>query len=215
MSGKGKTYSFINMDRVRTGFIDLEDKPLPFDGGFKYYAKPRKFAGILKALEDYGKNPEIDTIILDGLTMGFDTLLEEMRANFKGFDVWSNYNMRVAELIKLIKATQKEVIVTGHYETLNVEGEPEKRLKVHGKEHEGRLESHFTIVLYADGKIKDNKPEFYFKTSGEGISAKCPPAILGEGVYKIPNDTKVLIDKVVAFAKKSEVEIPDNKEIFV
>jgi hypothetical protein len=213
-SGKGKTYSFRNMDKARTGYINPEDKPIPFEGNFKYHARPRKFAGVLKAFQDYVTNPEIEVVILDGLNMAFDMLVEEMRTNFRGYEIWSNYNIRVTELIKAIKAADKEVIVTGHYEVLNVEGEPEKRLKVLGKEHEGRIESHFTIVLYADGRIKDNKPDFFFKTTGEGLSAKCPPAIFGEEIFRVPNDSKVVVDKVVEFAKKSEREVETQKDIF-
>lgn len=212
-SGKGKTYSFLNMDRATTGYINGEDKPLPFDRAFKYHARPKKFGGVIKALDDYAANPEIKVIIIDGLTMIFDKLLEEMKTNFKGFDVWSNYNTQVAKLFNIIKAVEKEVIVTGHYEVLNIEGDPEKRLKVHGKEHEGRAESHFTIVFYAEMKFKDDKPEYYFRTAGEGMSAKCPPAIFG-GAVKLPNDSRAAIDKIIEFAEKSSVtiEVP-NKEI--
>jgi len=211
--GKGKTYSLRNLNRQKTGYINSDDKPLSIDGGFKYHAKPRKFAGVIKAFEDYTANPEIDLIVLDTISNTFDLLLEEMRANFKGFEIWSNYNIQVTRLLKLIKSVQKEVIVIGHYEILNLEGESEKRLKVHGKEHEGRIEGHFTLVLYADVKFVDNKPQFYFKTVGEGLSAKCPPNILG-GATIIPNDAKEVLDKVIEFAKKSEVITEDNSAIF-
>lgn len=204
-SGKGKTYSLRNMDRSKTGYVNGENKPLPFDKPFKYHARPKKFAGIMKALEDFAKNPEIEVIIFDGFNMSLDNLLEEMRFNFKGYEIWSNFNIKVAELNNLIKKIDKEVVVMGHYEILNSEGDKEKRLKVHGKEHEGRIESHYTIVFYADGKIKDNKPDFYFVTTGEGLSAKCPPGIFGEDVFKIPNDMKEIVDKVVEFANKSAV----------
>lgn len=210
--GKGKTYSFINMDREKTGYINPEHKPLPFEGNFKYHARPKRFGGVMQALQDYIKNPEIEVVVLDGFNMALDMLVEEMRTNFRGFDIWSNYNIRVAEFIKLIKQAEKEIFVTGHYEILNIEGEPEKRLKVLGKEHEGRIEAHFTVVLYADGRIKDNKPDFFFKTTGEGLSAKCPPAIFGEGVFRVPNDSKLVLDKIVEFAKKSQRE--EREDIF-
>jgi hypothetical protein len=212
-SGKGKTYCLRNMDRDTTGYINAEDKPLPFDGNFKYHARPLKFGGVLKALEDYAAKEDIKVIVLDGFNKALDKLLEEMRANFRGFDVWSNFNARVTELNNLIKRIKKEVVVTGHYEILNMEGEQEKRLKVHGKEHEGRIESDYTIVLYADGKIKDNEPDFFFKTTGEGLSAKCPPKILGEGVFKFENDMKLFLEKVVGFAEMSAVEVvvPDER----
>lgn len=211
--GKGKTYSFINLDRNTTGFINTDDKPLPFDDPFKYYAKPRKFAGVMKALEDYANNPEIKVIVLDTVTCAIDMLLDEMRTNFKGFDVWTNYNIQFRKFIMLIKSIQKEVFITGHYEILNIEGESEKRLKVHGKEHEGKVELHFTVVLFADVKFKDNKPDYYFRTVQEGTSARCPPKIF-DGALTLPNDSKIILDKVVEFAKKSERTIEDNDKLF-
>src|SRR5215831_17435407 len=102
--GKGKTYSFRNMSENSTGFINAENKPLPIERSFKHYAKPKKFAGALKAIEDYAKNPEIDCIVVDSMSEIFNMLLEEMRANFRGFDVWDNYNRGISKLMNLIKS---------------------------------------------------------------------------------------------------------------
>ncbi len=213
-TGKGKTYSFKNMDRLRTGYINPEDKPLMFEEPFKYHAKPRKFAGFIKALQDYGNNPEIDVVVIDSLSSVFEMLVAEMRANFSGFDIWNNYNKQITEMFAIIKRMEKEVFITAHYETLNIEGAPEKRVKVKGKEWEGVVEKEFTIVLYSQDKWKDDKPEYFFKLAGEGMSAKCPPDIFGEGVYKIPNDSRVVLDKVVEFAKRSATVKETNEEIF-
>jgi hypothetical protein len=38
-SGKGKTMSFRNFDRATTGFINIENKPLPFPGRFEHTAR--------------------------------------------------------------------------------------------------------------------------------------------------------------------------------
>lgn len=86
---------------------------------------------------------------------------------------------------------------------LNIEGSTEKRLKVQGKENEGVVERHYTIVLYADSKFTDTdkRPEFFFKLTGEGISAKCPPAIFGEDVITIPNDCQYVLEKIEEFTK--------------
>src|SRR5581483_8306837 len=209
-TGTGKTDSFRNMDRQRTGFINAENKPMPFDGRFKYLARPKKFGGVMKAFEDYANNPEIDIIVLDSLSAVFDMLVKEMRANFSGYDIWNNYNKMIGELFSKIKDTEKEVFITAHYEILNLEGDAEKRVKVKGKEWEGQVEKEFTIVLYTQQKWVDEKPVYSFRTAGEGMSAKCPTGIFGEGVYVIPNDSKAVLDKVVEFAGKSasvDVEI--------
>lgn len=212
--GKGKTYSFRNMSETTTGFINAENKPLSIDNTFKYYAKPKKFAGAMKAIEDYAKNPEINCIVIDSMSEVFNMLLEEMRANFRGFDVWDNYNRGITKLMNLIKSVEKEMFLTAHYEFINVEGEPEKRIKTKGKEWEGMIEKEFTIVLYADSKFENEKPKYFFKLAAEGTSAKCPPKIFGEEVYKIPNDSQVVLEKVIEFAKRSERVIPSNDALF-
>jgi hypothetical protein len=212
--GKGKTYSFRNLDKSKTGFINAENKPLPFEGAFKFHGKPRKFSGATRALEDYSKNPEIEVIVVDSLSAIFDMLLEEMRNNFRGFEVWDNYNRSVTKLMNLLKSIDKEIILTAHYEVINIEGESEKRVKTKGKEWEGMIEREFTMVLYADSKFKDEKPEYFFRLAGEGMSTKCPPQIFGQDVYRVANDARVVLDKVVEFAKKSETETSQEDEVF-
>lgn len=211
--GRGKTFSFRNMDANTTGLVHPENKPLNFEKSFKYHAKPKKFAGVMKALEDYSKNPEISAIILESLSETLNMILEEMRANFRGFDVWDNYNRSVSKLLNLIKNIEKEVFITAHYEIINIEGEPEKRVKTKGKEWESMIEKEFAMVLYADSKFENEKPKYFFKLASEGTSAKCPPGIFGEDVYKIPNDTQMVFEKVVEFAKKFEREIPERETI--
>src|SRR5688572_8227874 len=105
--GKGKTYSFRDLNKEKTGFVNTENKPVPFEGAFKYHAKPKRFSGALKAIEDYSKNPDIDVIVVDSLSAIFDMLLEEMRNNFKGFEVWDNYNRSVTRLMVLLKLVEK------------------------------------------------------------------------------------------------------------
>jgi hypothetical protein len=82
------------------------------------------------------------------------------------------------------------------------------------KEWEGVIEREFTMVLYADSKFKDEKPEYFFRLAGEGMSTKCPPQIFGQDVYRIANDARVVLDKVVEFAKKSEIETQQEDEVF-
>jgi hypothetical protein len=198
-SGKGKTYSFRNMDEKTTGFINTELKPLPFKKNFKYHAKPKKMAGIFQALKDFSDNPEIKDIVLDSFSAAADTILEEMQENFTKWDIWSNYNIKIRELLKAVKLAPKEVIMTAHYEILNIEGGGERRVKVKGKEWEGLIEKEFTLVLYGDSKFKDEKPSYFFRTAGEGMSAKVPPEIFGEGTIILPNDSAEILKKVKAF----------------
>ena len=68
------------------------------------------------------------------------------------------------------------------------------------KEWEGFIEKEFTIVLYTDRKLNDQKKvEAWFDLALENSSAKCPPDIFGEDVTKIPNDCAFVQQKILEF----------------
>lgn len=201
-SGKGKTFSFRNVDPNTFGFINVENKPLPFKNQFKYHTRPTSRVEAINTLVEYAKNPEITAIGFDSFSAFTDLVMAEARQTQKGYDIFNFYNDQIAKFFDLVKKIKKEVVLTAHYEILGMEGTMEKRVKVKGKEWEGVVEKEFTIVLFGDSKFQENgKPEYFFKTVEENTSAKCPPAIFGESVYKIPNDVKLIIDKIHEFAK--------------
>lgn len=203
-SGKGKTYSFRNMNRERTGFINTENKPLPFKGAFKHHSRPLSTSATKLALKEMAVNPEIDCIVLDSLSAYFDMLLLEARSNKKGFEIWNTYNEGIGKLFNFIKSIEKEVFITAHYEWIQDEGGArERRIKTKGKEWEGVLEKEFTIVLYADRNINQTtkKVEAWFDMALENASSKCPPDIFGEDIHQIPNDSKMIFDKILEFVK--------------
>lgn len=201
-SGKGKTYSFRNMNPVTTGFINVEDKPLPFKNKFKYHSRPKTVAEIKTTLKEFTENPEITTIVIDSFSAYIEMLLSEARARFKGFDIWNNYNEEIGKFLNFIKVIKKEVYITAHYEILGIEGNQEKRIKVKGKEWEGLVEKEFTSVLYADNKFNEKGiPEYYFNTVQEGTSAKCPPDLLGKDIIKITNDCNEINNKIIEFTR--------------
>lgn len=132
-SGQGKTYSFRNLEDESTGFINVENKPLPFKKNFKLHLRPANANDVITALVQCAKDPTIKTIVVDSFSAYMDMVLSEARATKKGFDVWSTYNEEIAKFHKLINRIEKEILVTGHYEILNLEGASEKRLKVQGE----------------------------------------------------------------------------------
>lgn len=201
-SGYGKTMSARNLNRESTGFINSENKPLPFKGGFKYYYKPKTLAETSQYIIECAKNPEITSLFIDSLSSIFDMVLLDSRKKYKGFDVWNNYNTEIQNFIDLIKKVPKQVFMTAHYEILGIEGSQEKRVKVKGKELEGVIEKDFTIVLYGDKKLNDKGfPEYYFNTFQEGTSAKCPPDIFGPEVMRITNDCEFINNAIYQFLK--------------
>ena len=201
-SGKGKTFSFRNVNPNTFGFINIENKPLPFKNQFKYHAKPTTRVEAYNTIVEYAKNPEITAIGSDSFSAYAELLMAEARQSHKGFDIFNFYNEQISLFFTLIKKIKKEVVLTAHYEILGLEGNQEKRVKVKGKEWEGLVEKEFTIVLYGDNKFKDNgQPEYFFNLVEEGTSAKCPPGIFGEGVRKIDNDVNFITQKIEEFTK--------------
>lgn len=200
--GKGKTYSFRNLPPTTTGFINVENKPLPFRNQFQFHARPGNVASVFKALEDFADNPQIEVIAIDSFSAFTELLLAQCRQSKKGFDIWNLYNEEIGRFFTLMKKIRKEVFITGHYEIINIEGDLEKRVAVKGKEWEGKIEKEFTIVLYSENKLMDTgKFKYQFKLAGESLSAKCPPDIFGEDVLVIDNDCKMVYSKILDFVR--------------
>lgn len=201
-SGRGKTFSFRNMNPETTGFINSEDKPLPFKNKFKHHSRPKTVADTKAVLKQYAADKTIDCICLDSLSSYMDMLLAECRATKKGFEIWGTYNEEIGKFLNFIKSIEKEVFITAHYEILGIEGNQEKRVKVKGKEWEGVVEKEFTVVLYADNKFSDKDlPEYFLNAVKEETSAKCPPDLLGTGIIKIDNDCQKVFEKIIEFTK--------------
>lgn len=195
-SGTGKSYLSKNADRSNVGFINFERKPLPYRSEpFKFEGKPSTWAGFRKNFKDYVENPQIKAIFIDSFTFALNTLIKEMSTRYTGFDVYKFYNREVYEFLEELRNAEKDVIVLAHDELTRTEtGEKEKRMATHGKEFDGKIEQHFTIVLYSGNRYKDNKPEWYLKTFEPGTSAKSP-----EGLFEtieFPNDLSLILQRV-------------------
>lgn len=134
MSGKGKTMCFRNMNPEITGFINAENKPLPFINKFKHYSTPKDWQETYQKLIEFAKNPEITVVVLDSFSAYVDSLLKTAREIKKGFDVWNFYNEEIGKLMYIIKRYPKDIFVSAHYEWVETEeGAIEKRIAVKGK----------------------------------------------------------------------------------
>lgn len=198
-SGSGKTYSFRNMDPATTGFINVENKPLPFKNSFKYHKRINTYDEVLSTMAEYAKDPNIKCIVIDSFSAYVDLLLEHCRTAYKNFEIWSNYNSEITRFHKFLKKIEKEVFVTAHYETSDIEGSDEKRVKVKGNEWKHVVEKEYTVVLYLSKDLRDDKEEYFFITRGEGLSAKMPPDIVSERT--LPNDSNEILNKIIEFIK--------------
>ncbi len=199
-TGTGKSYMSKTVDKQTTGYINSEQKPLPYKSEpFKFQGRPKTWAAFMKNLKDYGENPEVKRIIIDSQTMAFAILNAEMKKNFTNWDVAKNYNTQVYEYLTLLKNIEKDIIVFSHDELLRLgEAGKQKRMVVHNKEHEGKIEEHFTIVLYTGTRIKDEKPQYFLRTFEEDTSTKTPEGMFpdknGDNLLEIPNDAQYIFD---------------------
>ena len=192
-SGYGKSYLAKTADPETTGYINVERKPLPYKGQFKFTGRPKTWNGFLRNLEDYAKNPEIKAIIIDSQSMSFDMLHKEMKQSYKGFEIYGKYNTELTRYFELLKDIEKDVIVISHDETVVETGFKRRTAKVHGKEFEGRVEAQYTTVLFADKRLEDGKPQFFLRTFQEDTSTKVPEGLFNEQL-EIPNSAGYIFE---------------------
>jgi AAA domain len=205
-SGGGKTYSFRNMNKETTMFINIENKPLPFKGTFKHTYFPNSPQEVLNLLQQGSQNKEISHIVVDSFSAYVDMLLLIARSTKTGFEIWTYYNENIGKFNDYIKKVQKEVFVTAHYEVLtdDLGGMRKKRAKIKGREWEGLIEKDYTIVMYAESKMEfgEKKAKHFFTLQTDGVnSAKCPPDIFGEDNLTIDNDSNLVLEKIRDFIK--------------
>lgn len=147
-SGKGKTFSARNLNPETTGFINVENKPLPFKNNFKHHVRCSSITDAKDALVKFKDEPSIDCIFFDSFSAYVDLLLSQARSTKKGFDIWNLYNEEIGKLLNFIKSIKKEVFVTAHYEWLQDEGgAKERRTKIKGKEWEGGINHAFIKAI--------------------------------------------------------------------
>lgn len=199
-SGTGKSYLSKFANRETTGYINIERKPLPYKAeAFTHEGRPKNWTAFMKNLKDYADNPEIKNIIIDSQTIAFNICQKEMQSNFSGYDIYKAYNREVYSYLELLKNIEKDVIVLSHDEVLKLdEGSKVKRMTVHGKEFEGKIEQHYTIVLYTGTRLKEGRPEYFLRTFEVDTSTKVPEGLFGEEL-EIPNNAQYIFDALAAY----------------
>ncbi len=197
-SGYGKSYLAKSANPETTGYINVERKPLPYKGQFKFTGRPKTWNGFLRNLEDYGSNPEVTHIIIDSQSMAFDMLHKEMKQSYKGFEIYGKYNSELTRYFDLLKDIQKDIIVVSHDETIVETGYKKRTAKVHGKEFEGRIEAQYTTVLFADKRLEDGKPQYFLRTFQEDTSTKVPEGLFGDSL-EIPNSAEFVFNALAEY----------------
>lgn len=199
-SGTGKSYLTKTADRTTTGFINFERKPLPYKAEpFKFEGKPASWAAFIKNFQDYVADTKIKNIIIDSFTMALNTLNKEMASKYSGYDIYKFYNKSVYEFLEELRNANKDILIFAHDELQKGDdGSKIKRMATHGKEFDGKLEQHFSTVLYTSSEYKDGKANYFLKTFEPNTSAKTPEGLFpdrdGNNLATIPNDAKYIFE---------------------
>jgi hypothetical protein len=159
------------------------------------YVAAKTMTDVARAIINAKKNKAIRYVVLDSITKFFEHNLAECSAAYKGYDIYKAYSAGVRDLLNSLRSTEQIFIVTGIPETLKISSESggettARRLFVHGKEWEGKVEKEFLCVFYTSVK-KAPAPAtgmtYNFITNTDGIcSAKTPMGWFKDQV--IPND---------------------------
>jgi len=199
-SGRGKTFSYRNLNQKNTLLINVERKALSFKGGSNFpQLKPKTIKEIFDCLDQYSTNPNVEQLVMDSFSAFSDLLVNESRILKTGWDVWSYYNQKIYDFFAKLKKfadNGKHVIILGHDEVINDEdGAGIRRLKTKGNEWQGVTEKEFDIVLWADAKVEEEgKVNYQFVTQTNGKTpAKSPVDMLP---IRMPNDLQLVLDAI-------------------
>jgi len=217
-SGTGKSYACRTLDPKTTFIISPDKKALPLKGWRKNYITtykedgkvdlantnfyrtndPRSISQLLRAVSD--NKPEIKTIVIDTITMMLvDAFMKT--AKDKGYEKFTDMALDAYKILDMIDDLRNDltVIVIGHIEdNYDSDGVLKSSFRVPaGKILREKLtvEELFTIVLYTEVVMVEGEPKYSFLTQNNGKNTcKSPQGMFNES--KIPNDYKLVIDKV-------------------
>ena len=149
-SGSGKSTSMRNLPPEKTVILNTERRPLPFKGFGKFKnINIGKHKDFLKAIEELktekGKN--YDYVVIDSMTSLLEIMDKYSRTVYSGYNIYSEYNNSVYDMLQNIKELPQQVIVTGIPEYLDGDV-PKAFLKTIGKVWKYSLEKEFSIVLH-------------------------------------------------------------------
>lgn len=205
-SGTGKTSSLRNLPWADVEFVDAEQKGLPFDGTPVNYKAPKNSTAIENAMFNSRK----PIVVLDSLTKYIELLDAEMNEAYSGYEVWAQYNKRLAAFLNRCKSADRTFIVTAIPELITVvapdgmSNSNERRVQTRGKGWEGKIEKEFAFVFFTlyrtDPKATPPRTTYHFQTNAAGVNrAKSPIGVFAD-LY-IDNDIAAALAKMEAHRK--------------
>lgn len=203
-SGSGKTTSLRNLPPENTFIINVERKVLPFKGGSRFMQNVH-----VKSIQEYQTawrqaiTSGAETIIIDSFTSLDEIILKLCREIYKGYDIYSNHNKMVRELIASSKDVKDKFVVFLGIDELVQEVQPDggnrskRAIKVEGRELQGTIEKEFAIVLFTDLIKSGDKMQYMFATNTDGVHCAKTPMSMYNG--NIPNDLNIVLEHIKKF----------------
>lgn len=210
-SGTGKSTSIETLDPKNTVIINVSNKPLPFKGWKSKFKEGKLSEGanyvstdsastIVQALKYISDNrKDVKHIVLDDLQylMSFEFMA---KAKEKGFEKFTDIGKNTFDVLNTGRQLRDDLKVFAlyHEETTNENFNQKRKIKTIGKLLDDKitLEGLFTIVLFTEVKMEDDKlPHYYFVTQTDGVTtAKSPKGMFDE--LHIPNDLNYVSTKI-------------------
>lgn len=216
-SGAGKSTSGRNLDPAETFWINVANKPLPFQGWKSKYKSitkenptdgnmskanhPKSITAMLKIIND--KMPHIKTVIVDDWQ--YMSAFEFFdRAQDKGYEKFTEIGQGIAQVAKAPIDMRDDLIVffmTHSEETTDVKGRRKQKAKTIGKmvDEKLTLEGLFSIVLYGKAYMdKDGQMQYVFETQTDGNNTCKSPMGMFESA-EIPNDLQLVKEAIMKY----------------
>lgn len=211
-TGCGKSHSIQYLDPKETYIISVAGKELPFKGSTNIYNRESKnYKDVTEATEIQRlldtlstTAPHIKTVVIEdgNYIMGFNLVNKATETGYTKFSVMAQ---QMVSLIQHAKKLRDDLVIVyvSHQEEVDDGGDiAAYKMKTAGKmiDNQIKLEGLFTTVLYAVTETKGEKTEYVFITNRyKKYPAKSPSGMFDE--LKIPNNLKVVVDKVNEYYK--------------
>ena len=150
-----------------------------------------------------GDIKNLEFLVFDSMTSASEIIETYCRTKFTGWDVWADYNMKITEILSLMKRIPIQSFFTGIPETNKDDPNFKKYFKIKGNERRwGGIEKEFVVVLstkplYND--IGETVNILLQYKSNKFNTAKSPGRMFKKGM---PNDLFWVANSIRAFYKK-------------
>lgn len=196
-TGTGKSSCLRNVPNPeRVLVLNTEKKMLPTRNAMKLKnVEVKTYTSFMKALDKAMLSEDYDIVFIDSHSAVIKMIQRYCEVEFKGFDVWSNYNNMIDKFHEAIKDNTKPLFITALPEIREGQGfEASKSFaRVKAKEHKfGGVESNFTVVAWTHVEQTEDGMRFKLQVNPNMENTAKAPDEMFDGL--VDNDIMKLIE---------------------